>query len=338
MLSRGHDTGSRGRARPPASGHWRLIRTFVLAGLVAATAVQAQVHRVPLSGGADDSTLQHVGDGLSTLLSRALEGVQVPYKASAGSQENLRRLANDQPGFAIVYAGDLYRAEATLAKDGEGAGALVVSHLFSVTAHLLTLRDSPLKQPADLAGRRIAVGPPGSATASAARHYFEARGLWGRFDAVFMPTPQGASALLEGRIDGLWLFEEMPSETVIHLAREAPVRLLPLADATLSASLSATHPYYTTTTIPSDTYPGTTEPVPVIQESALWVASADIPDDIVIKALDALYSESGLTYMGTIAEAARHLHRDKGLLGVVTALHPGAASYWGEASPAATPP
>lgn len=313
-------------------------RALALAVCITASPVQAQVHRVPLSGGADSSTLQQFGDGLSSLLSRSLEGVQVPYTASAGSQENLRRIAGDQPGFAIVYAGDLFRAEAAPSEDGTIPGALVVSHLFSVTAHLLTLRDSSLKRTTDLTGRRVAIGPAGSATANAARHYFEANDLWGRFEAVFMPPSQGAAALIEGRVDALWLFEEMPSVTVIQLAGETPVRALPLTEATGIAALSAAHPYYTAATMPGDIYPGIGEPVPTLRESALWVASAEVPDDIVNQALHTLYSESGLAFMSTVSETARELHRDNGLLGVITPLHPGAESFWREASPAGAPP
>jgi TRAP transporter TAXI family solute receptor len=315
------------------------VRVLALAACITASSVQAQVHRVPLSGGADASTLQQFGDGLSSLLSRSLEGVQVPYTASAGSQENLRRLAGDQPpGFAIVYAGDLFRTETAGSEDGTLPGALVVSHLFSVTAHLLTLRDSPLRRTTDLTGRRVAIGPAGSATANAARHYFEANDLWGRFEAVFMPPSQGVAALVEGRVDALWLFEEMPSMTVIQLAGEAPVRALPLTEATGIAALSAAHPYYTVTTMPGDIYPGIGESVPTLRESALWVASAEVPDDIVNQALHALYSESGLAFMSTVSETARELNRDDGLLGVVTPLHPGAESFWREPPPAGAPP
>lgn len=291
-----------------------------------ASSAQAQIHRLPLSGGADATTLQHIGDGLSTLLSRTLDAVQVPYTASAGSQENLRRLAGEQPGFAIVYAGDLFRAASGGAP--ETPGALVVSHLFGLTGHLLTLRDAPPRQVADLAGKVIAVGQAGSATATAARHYFEAVNLWGRFEAVFMPASQGAAALLEGRVDALWLFEEMPSVTVIQLAGEAPLRALPLLDIDKLGALTSAHPYYTAMTMPGGIYPGIDDPVASFQESALWVASAEVPADIVTEALQTLYSEPGLSFMHTVSETARELDRDRGLLGVVTPLHPGAEQFW----------
>lgn len=305
----------------------RFMRALaVAAACIAASLAQAQIHRVPISGGADATTLQHIADGLSTLLSRALEGVQVPYTASAGSQENLRRLAGDQPGFAIVYAGDLFRAAAGGAP--EAPAALAVTHLFGVTGHLLTLSDSPVSQVADLTGKTISIGPAGSATANAARHYFEAVNLWGRFDAVFLPASQGANALVEGRVDALWLFEEMPSVTVIQLAGEAPLRVLPLLDAAKLESLSNAHPYYTPTTIPEGMYVGVDNPVPSFQEAALWVASADVPADIVTDSLQTLYSEPGLSFMHTVSESARELHHDNGLRGVVTQLHPGAERFW----------
>ncbi|HRQ59716.1 MAG TPA: TAXI family TRAP transporter solute-binding subunit [Azoarcus taiwanensis] len=304
----------------------RFMRALaVAAACIAASSVQAQIHRVPISGGADATTLQHIADGLSTLLSRALEGVQVPYTASAGSKENLRRLAGDQPGFAIVYAGDLFRAAGGAP---EAPAALAVTHLFGVTGHLLTRHDPPISQVADLAGKTISIGPAGSASANAARHYFETVNLWGRFEAMFLPASQGATALLEGRVDALWLFEEMPSVTVVQLADEAPLRILPLLDAAKLESLSNAHPYYTPTTIPEGMYVGVDNPVPSFQETALWVASADVPADIVTDALQTLYSEQGLSFMHTVSESARELHRDNGLRGVVTQLHPGAERFW----------
>lgn len=283
------------------------------------------MHRIPISGGTDGTTLQHFGDGLSTLLSRSIENLQVPYTASAGSQENLRRLTGEQASFAIVFAGDLFRSGS---ESLEASSALVVSHLFGVSGHLLTLRSSPVTKISDLAGKTVAVGQAGSAAANAARHYFEAVDLWGRFEAVFVPASQGASALLEGRVEALWLFDEVPSFTVIQFAGDTPLRALPLLDSASFVALANAHPYYTAITIPGGTYPGIDDPVASFQESALWVSSAEVPADIVTEALQTLYSEHGLSFMHTVSETARALDRDKGLIGVVTPLHPGAEQFW----------
>ena len=308
----------------------RLLFACIVALSLMSTSVVAQMQRFPLSGGSDGSTAQHFGAGLATLLTRALEGVQVTYTASAGSQENLGRLASDSPGFAIVLGGDLYRS--SLGTEEQSAvtapAALVLSHLYGITAHLLVSHDQPIHTIDDLVGRRVALGQAGSAAANAARHYFEATALWGRFEPQFMSPAQGAAALAAGETDALWLFEEMPSTVLIQLATQRDIRLIALAGTPQFTQLEHAHPYYTRTVIESGFYPGVSDPVSTFAEAALWVVSPTVPDEIVTDALTTLYSEAGLAFMHTVSETARELQPQYGLRGVVTPLHPGAERFW----------
>ncbi len=291
----------------------------------------AQLLRAPLSGGPDGSVLQHVGQGLASLLSRSRENMEVPYTASAGSKENLQRLVNGNSVFGIVFASDLHRAQ----EDAATVAAVdppqvqVLASLFGFHAHILVRQDSGLTDVEALANRSVAVGPAGSSAATAAQHVLESLGLWQRIQPQFSPTLQSIDALLEKQVDAVWILDTVPNPAVMQAMANASLRLLPLSNMSGTSGLNASHPYYVGTVIPEGTYPGQLQAVATLQDALLWVASADLARDEAFEAVSALYAEEGLDFMRSVSHATAELTRDQGLVGITTAMHPGARRYWG---------
>jgi TRAP transporter TAXI family solute receptor len=305
-----------------------VIAAAAVLGLGVPPAVLAQVQRVTFSGGADGSLLQVFASGLATLLSRSLESVEVYHAASAGSTENLARVGSAGADFGIVFAGDLYHH--IRQHDTAGDDVRVVSGLFGVAAHLLVRADSDIATVGQLAGRELAVGPAGSATAASARQVLDSLGLWDRITPHFTSTSQGASWLVDGRVDALWVLDSVPNTAVIHAAASQRVRLLPLWEAAQASPLLHDHPFYVRTMIGAGTYPDVDEDVATIRDTALWVAGRHVADDLVQQALEAVYSESGLQAMQLIDHAAASMSADEALAGVVMPIHEGARRYWRE--------
>jgi uncharacterized protein len=71
--------------------------------LIGTPVAQGSVQRLAFSGGPDGGTFQFFSNGIATLLSRNIEGVDVSNMASAGSVENLRRVNSKDADFGIVY-------------------------------------------------------------------------------------------------------------------------------------------------------------------------------------------------------------------------------------------
>lgn len=181
---------------------------FVAVTLGASPVAEAQTQRLAFSGGPDGGTFQFFSNGISTLLSRNIEGVDVSNMASAGSVENLRRVNTKDADFGIVYSGDLYLGmNGSLTNDtNKYRNVHAISYMFGAPAHLIVLDDAGITDVTQLTGKKVAVGPAGSGAAASAQRFFESLGMWDKISPQFIGYSQGASALGDRQIEGLWVF------------------------------------------------------------------------------------------------------------------------------------
>lgn len=324
------------------------IRSCTAATLLCATALlaahgaAAQTERLGFSGGPDGSTFQLAANGIATLVSRGILGIEVHDSASAGSVENLQRIESGTADFGIAHASDVFLARrGRLTRDTHHYRRIMtVSRLYGIPAHLVVRAQSAIDDVARLAGKKIAVGPPGSGAAMAAQRYFESQQLWHRIHPQFINETRAMAALMGGRIDAAWILAPTPNAAIVSAASVARLRLLPLQLASKRGSLAATHPYYAATTIPAGTYPGIEQAIQTFEDAALWVAGSQVDDGIVGAALERVYSTEGLEYVRTLAYPTANMSPDSALRGVVTPLHGGARGYWqamGQSVPEAHP-
>jgi len=309
--------------------------TFAAATVAAMTltfssVASASVERLAFSGGPDGGTFQFFSNGISTLLSRSMEGVDVSNMASAGSVENLRRVNSRDADFGIVYSGDLFLgSEGKLTNDTRRyRNVQPVSYLYGAPAHLIVLDGAGITDVSQLAGKNIAVGPAGSGAAASAQRFFEGVGLWDQIKPQYIGYNQGASALGDRQIDALWVFAGFPNASVIQAATSNKVRLLQVYEAAKKGTLFTDHPYYAEVTIPAGTYPNVDYDVVTVQDSALWATGRHMKTEMISKMIGEVYSDAGLTFMRSVSSAARSMTVDSALNGIVNKMHPGAVEFW----------
>lgn len=313
------------------------VSSFAAAALMAVTlgaspAAEAQTQRLAFSGGPDGGTFQFFSNGIATLLSRGIQGVDVSNMASAGSVENLRRVNSKDADFGIVYSGDLYLGmQGKLTNDANRyRNVQAVSYMFGAPAHLIVLEGSGITDVAQLTGKKVAVGPAGSGAAASAQRFFESLGMWDKISPQFIGYAQGASALGDRQIEALWVFAGFPNASVIQAASTNKVRLLQVFEASQKGNLAKEHPYYVKVTIPAGTYPGVNYDVHTIEDGALWVVGRHVKDDDMYKFVSAVYADDGLKFMRSVAKAAEAMTIDNALNGIVTPVHKGAQKFWTE--------
>ena len=88
--------------------------------------------------------------------------------------------------------------------------------------------------------------------------------------------------------------------------------------------------YFSPLKIPAGTYRGVDSDVGSFQDSALWVANAKVPDDVVYTLLSLIFTDEGLAHMVSQKKTFKEMSVEKGVNGIVTPLHPGAARFWEE--------
>jgi TRAP transporter TAXI family solute receptor len=309
-----------------------LIATSLVFALVLGPMSAMAKDRLAFSGGPEGGTFQYFSNGIATRLSKNIDNLEVSNMASAGSLENLRRVNSGDADFGIVYSGDTYLGRhGKLTQDTrEYKNVKAMAYLYGAPAHLIVKADSGINKVEDLAGKRVAVGGPGSGAAGAAQRYFTSLGLWDKMNVEFLGYSKAASALGDNLIDAMWVFAGFPNSSVIQAAASNKIKLLPLVEAGDKAGFFTDYPFYTKLMIPANTYSGVDYDTYSFQDSALWVAGDHVKADIVYSSLADIFSKEGLGYMVKVKSTAKAMSVDGGLSGIVTPVHPGAQKFWEE--------
>jgi len=129
--------------------------------------VEAQkVERVTMLGGPPAGVFGIFATGIATYLSKNVPGLDVSVAATAGSVENPRRLNAGDGEIGISFSSDVHDAFQGLDKfKGKPLTNIrAVGLVFMGVGHLITYADSGIKTVEELAGKRVAVGNPGSGT------------------------------------------------------------------------------------------------------------------------------------------------------------------------------
>ena len=115
-----------------------------------------------------------------------------------------------------------------------------------------------------------------------------------------------------------------PTNAISSLATTKDVYLVSLDDAHIDTLLAAS-PYYSKTTIPADTYPGTPEAT-TVAVGAVVIARDDVSEDDIYNFVSDIYENAANLSHGKAAEL------DLAFAASVTAVpyHAGAAKYFAE--------
>jgi TRAP transporter TAXI family solute receptor len=88
---------------------------------------------------------------------------------------------------------------------------------------------------------------------------------------------------------------------------------------------------YDRSIIPADTYPGVSVATPTIGFYALWLVSADAPEDLIYSITKTLWNEATQRLLDAHDPIGKHVRLEDALDGVAVPLHPGAKRFYRQA-------
>ena len=289
--------------------------------------------RVVFGGGPAGGTFQVVANAIQTYKPvKAIEEFKVKAQSSAGSVENLRKVNSGRSDFGVVYSGHVYLGRNGLMKNDTKKydQVMAVSFLYGAPAQLVVRKGSGIKSVKDLAGKKVGVGNAGSGAYANCEMFFTHMGVWDKIERNAMGYNDAAAAFGNNQLDAFWLFTAFPSGAVIMAAQTNEIELVDVdADAKASGFYDK-YPYFGNLSVPAGTYKGVDSDTASFQDSALWVANADVSDDVVYKLLSTIYSDEGLAHMVSQKKTFKEMSVAKGADGIVTPMHPGAIKFWKE--------
>ena len=264
---------------------------------------------------------------------RKEHGIRCSVESTGGSVYNTRTIRQGELDFGVVQSDVQAAAVAGTGKFEDDGAFPELRALFSVhpePMHLMARADAGIASVADLAGKKVNIGNPGSGTRVLAETLMSYSGLSaGDFSlAAELKSSEQSAALCDGKIDATIWAAGLPNGSSQEATSTCEVKIIPLAGDNIS-KLLAENSAYAAATIPGGMYPNNPDDIPSWGPKATFVTSANVSDDVAYAVVSAVFDNF---------EDFKKLHPAFGRLvesemivdGLTAPLHPGAEKYYKE--------
>lgn len=278
--------------------------------------------------GGTGGTYYPLGGGMADHITKNA-GVTATAQSTGASAENVRLLRDKQADIAFIQ-NDIaeYAAKGTamFEQDGKIDAFQALGSLYDETIQIVVAADSNINSVADLKGKRVSVGSPGSGTEMNAQQILEAYGL--KFEDTQLQRlsfADSAKAIQEGKLDAAFQTAGTPTAAITELAATTGVKIIPI-DADKIDAIIAKYPFYVKTVIPGNTYSTVPNETATVSVKSMLVIRADLSEDLVYKVTKAIYENTD-----KLGHAkAKEIKLENALAGVSIPVHPGAKKYFDE--------
>jgi TRAP transporter TAXI family solute receptor len=291
------------------------------------------VTRLSIATGNTGGVYYPYGGGLARIISLHIPRVQATAEVTAASVDNLKLIQRGKADIAFTLADtldDAVRGRGLFARSPVRARTLAV--LYPNYMHIATTTASGIERLADLRGRVVLTGSPGSGTEVSAFRILRAAGIDPDTGIRRQSLSVNAStdALKDAKIDAFFWSGGLPTASVLDLASSIGItaRLIPHGDVipALQASFGAT--LYFPLVVPRGTYPGITSDVDVAGVGNALVVDAAMSEDMAFAITKVLFERRD--DLIAIHPEASKLRLNTAITGSPAPFHPGAMRYYRE--------
>ncbi len=289
---------------------------------------------VGIATGGTGGTYYPLGGMLAQLISNTaeLEGRRISATAETGnaSVANAGLLAQGEIETAFIAA-DILDAAYNGLNQFEGNAAeniRALGSLYPETVQLVARAGANISSFADMAGKSVSSGSPGSGQWQLLGDLLEAHGM-AREDVSedYSSFSQSADKLRDGNLDASLITAGIPTASITELANGHDITVVPLSGDEIAA-LQEVQPYYASVTLPAGTYRGIDEDVETLAVRAIWATHADLDDDLAYAMVKALYENTET--LAQVHVMGGQISLETALESVSVPLHPGAERFYRE--------
>ena len=234
--------------------------TLAAALALAAVAQAQEKYSLSIATGGTGGVYYPLGGGMANILSKYVPGLQATAEVTGGSIDNLKLIATGKPyiAFSMADAGqDAYRGEDKFKGTKVPLRTLMV--LYPNRMHVVTIDGIGITKMADLRGKRVSTGSPGSATEVMGFRVIEAAGLDKDRDMKRerLGVAESVNALKDRKIDAFFWVGGLPTAAVTDLANTPGIKIRMIDHADTVAEMNRKYgPLYIEDVIPKATYRG----------------------------------------------------------------------------------
>lgn len=320
----------RARVRPRPVVFAAVVALVAAAGVWSALGPREDVNpqgKVVITTGQQRGVYYSWATALARETHAAYPGLEVQILGSSGSPENLHRVSTGVADVGLSTEDVTETATATASRPVDRSKLVALARVYDDYVHVVVRDDGPVQTLADLAGRPVATGQPGSGVAVVAGRVLAEARVAVRAQAVGLAD--GMEMLRTREVDAVFWSGGLPTGAVADLARRVRLRLLPL-DSVSAALRERFGVAYRPAQIPAGSY-GLTAPVATLASANLLVARPDADPAVVRALLDTLFRRRDA--IAAAVPAANALDRRRAISSGSLPLHPAAVAYFRDTKP-----
>ena len=257
-------------------------------------------------------------------------GISVNVVTTDGSKANILGIQAGSYQLATVQSDVMaYAWNGTSVFEADGAvdSFRVIGGLYAEAIQLITI-DPEIKTVADLKGKKVSIGAPGSGVYFNAVDVLAAAGMTVEdIDPQYQSFNDSADNLKDGKIDAAFVVAGAPTPAITELSKTKTAYLIPI-DGDVAAKLMESSPYYTEYKIPAGTYDKQEADVTTVTVKATLIVSASATEEDVYNITKAIFDD-----IDTIKAAhakGEELSLENATAGMTAPFHAGAAKYFAE--------
>ena len=273
-----------------------LVAAVALGAVALAAGGLAQQKNISIGTGGTGGVYYPLGGGLANVLSKSLPGgVQATAEVTGGSVDNLKLIGSGQSevGFSMADAAlDALNGEDKFKGNKINLRTLVV--LYPNRMHVVSIDGAGVETMADLKGKRVSTGSPGSATEVMAFRVIEAAGLDKDKDMKRerLSVAESVNAIKDRKIDAFFWVGGLPTAAVTDLGATPGVKIKMIDHADTVAAMNKKYGnLYAETTIPAGTYPGQDKDNKIAVVWNVLVTSDKMPDDLAYNIVKTIFEK-----------------------------------------------
>lgn len=265
---------------------------------------------------------------------RKEHGIRCSVESTGGSIYNLNAIREGELDMGVAQSDWQYHAYNGTSKFQDVGANKELRAVFSLHPEMFTVvarKDANIKKFDDLKGKRVNIGDPGSGQRATLEVIMDE--LDWKMDVFKLASELKASeqskALCDNKIDAMIYAVGHPNGSIKEATTTCDSVIVNVDGPGINGLIKK-HPYYSKVSIPGGQYKGNDNDVPTLGVNATFVASANVPEDVVYEVVKAVF-ENFDSFVRL--HPAFELLDKKAMVvdGLSAPLHPGAARYYREA-------
>jgi TRAP transporter TAXI family solute receptor len=273
-----------------------------------------------------------LGGALANYLSRGIPGMSATAEVTGGSVANFQLLGAGRVGMLfgqVDAAVDAIRGAGPFR--GRTVPARAIAVLYTNRMQVVTTAATGIRTVADLKGKRVSTGAPGSATELFAFRVIEAAGLDRERDfraRERLSPAESTNAIRDGKLDAYFFVSGVPTSAITDLAATPGTQIHLVDHADLHAKIVEKNgPVYFPEVIPANTYPGQTSDNQQLSVANILAVREDMPNDLVSQILRITW-DNREDWARVHAEARNFTIQSQKSAAAGIPWHPAAEAFW----------